>query len=158
MDELMGATSVDDLLNIDLEAIGDLPLYLGEVNPCFCKFEITAIDKKMAEKNKDYPNGRPYISVQYKLLEVVEMKDPNAEPPKAEGVVGENFWLHKDPSESIKYFKARFAEIAPLQGWKTVNDIIDGGKGLICVANLSSRADKDDSSVHYAQIRNLKLA
>jgi hypothetical protein len=149
-------TSVDlnDLLDTQLDDIADLPEFKNfPVGGYRCAVTMEA--KKIGSKNA--------VEVQLKMLEVLELSDPEAVPPNVGDSCNACYFHSAEYGwGSLKKIAAQFAEVA---GSGSLKDIVAAVKGIECTVITSLRADKKhnalpenkDSPRYYLEIKELAV-
>lgn len=155
---------LDNLLDQNISDIDDLPSY--KVPPAgFYKLEITKAEQKEVKISGD--RVAPTLQMEYKILEVVDLKDQSqaTEINRDEGgqpnqVFNEAYFFipGQDTSKTVAAIKTAFKEVASGLGFTTMSELVNGLNGLTIFATVEHRKDKDDKEKVYARVGNVKLA
>lgn len=120
-----------DLLDMVLEDIADLPE--------FKNFPVGAYRCAVTMESKKI-GAHPAVEVQLKLMEVLELANPEDTPPKESDTCNASFML--DNEYGLANFKKVAAKFADLAGSSQLRTIVDAVKDIDCTVLTGLRADK----------------
>lgn len=143
--------NLDELLDITLDDIEDLPsfdLFPIGTHHCLCSF-----DTKEA-------NGKQAIEFSIKLVETIELANPEDQAPKAGDTNSTLFFLENEFGlGAFKRIAKVFAEALNLT---SIRDVIEGVKDVEAAITTSKRLDKktkkDTGEIkYYLDIKEVKV-
>lgn len=142
------STSIDSLLDCTLDDLADLPE--------FKNFQEGAHRVTASWGTKDL-NGKGYVTLDFKLLETLELADANAEQEGKEGdECGTIFDLTNEFGQGkLKKAAAPFLESL---GMTKIRELVEGAQDIECVVLTGLRTDKKDASKIYLQLNDIQIA
>jgi len=137
---------VNSLLDATLDDLEDLP--------SFQPFSAGA-HRVLASMELKEINGKSAIELSFKMLETLELANPNDEPPKANDTANTMFMLDNE------YGRGNLKKVAtPLGaalGATSIREIVEQTKDIECVILSSVRVDKNDPDKKYLQVKELNV-
>ena len=139
-------SDIDSLLDSTLDDIADLPEF--KVFPAGAyKVAATFTQKKIGDNDA--------IELSLKLLEVVELADPQDTPPVAGDVSSTAFMLNNE--FGLGNFKKCAVPFGSALALSSMRDIIEGVKDIECMVITSVRTDKKDKDKHYLNVKEIQV-
>ncbi len=139
-------SELDSLLDSTLDDLEDLPSFQpfpAGAHKCLATFE-----------QKDI-NGKPAIELNFKLVESLELVDPNGVQAKEGDESSTMFMLDNEYGRgNLKKCATPFAEALNLS---SIRDVIEQVKEVECVIISSIRVDKNDPDKKYLNIKELQV-
>ena len=154
-------SDLNDLLDATLDDLEDLP--------SFQPFPVGA-HKVLASFDTKEINGKQAVSLDFKLVEVLELADasiteeienaagdliPNPKFPKAGDSAGTMFMLDNEYGRgNLKKCATPFGEALELS---TIREIIEGVKEVECIVLTGLRKDKNDPDKFYLDVKEIQV-
>lgn len=147
------AISIDDLLDGTLDDLADMP--------AFKPFPEGAHKLKLNFETKEV-GGVACVETKLTIVETVELKDVNAEPPKAGDSTNILFMLRKKDGTANEIgqgqFKALMTALAPaFPEAKNNREIMAAAEGFEVLGATGQRKDKTDATKVYTTLDNVIL-
>lgn len=141
MSDIMNA-----LLDATLDDIADLPefkTYPAGAHRVLASFDVKEI------------NGKAAIELAFTYLEAIELADANDKAPNANDACSTMFMMDNEYGQGN--FKKCAAPFAEAMGFATNREIVEGVKGVECIILTSLRADKNDKTKFYLQVKEISV-
>jgi len=138
--------SVTDLLDEKLDDLEDLP----EFKP----FPPGA-HQVTASFSSDEINGKAVVKLDFKLISVQELANPEDVEPKPGDTAGTIFMLDNEFGRgNLKKLAKPFQEAL---GLSTIREIVEQAKDVECVILTSIRVDKKDPDREYLNVKEIHI-
>lgn len=139
-------SDLDNLLDSTLEDLEDLPSfepYPAGTHKCLATFDTKEI------------NGKAAIELSFKMVECLELADPQDKEPAAGDTSNTMFMLDNEFGRgNLKKCAVPFAESLNLS---SVREVIETVKDVECVVITSLRTDKNDPDKKYLQVKEIAV-
>ena len=139
--------NLDSLLDATLDDLADLPefaIFHPGAHRVSVEFSVKEINKK------------PAVEMKMKLLETLELADPDQVPQAPGTETSIAFMLENEFGQGN--LKKIMAPLAEAFGTSSLRDTMNAAKGTECNVVSSTRADKLDKDRLYMQIKSLEVA
>lgn len=149
MSELLGKEelkelSIDELLDIDLEAVEDMQ---GFLLPPKGFYRLVINESGLSEAG-----DTQVIKIGLAIGETLELVNSSDEPAPEGGQFDQTYF----PGFGVQQFKTEFAEVAKSQGFTTFGELINGLAGMEITAHIGHRKDKNDKDKFYPTISKIE--
>lgn len=139
-------SDLDNLLDSTLDDLEDLP--------SFAPFSAGA-HKVLATFGTKEINGKSAVTLDFKMIESLELANPQDTMPKEGDSAGTMFMLDNEFGRgNLKKAAAPFAEMVGSSGLRA---IVEGVQDVECVVITSLRKDKNDPDKKYLQIKEIQV-
>lgn len=139
-------SDLDNLLDSTLDDLEDLPSFApfsAGTHKCLATFDTKEI------------NGKAVIVLSFKMVECLELADPQDKEPAAGDTSNAMFILDNEFGRgNLKKCALPFAESLNLS---SVREVIETVKDVECVVITSLRADKNDPDKKYLQVKEIAV-
>ncbi len=139
-------SNLDSLLDSTLDDLADLPSYKpfpSGAHRCLASFAVKDI------------SGRAAFELSFKLLETLEMANPDDEASKEGDEASTMFIMDNEFAQGE--FKKCAAPFAETLGFSTNREIMEGVQGVECVIITSIRIDKKDPDKRYMKVKEISV-
>jgi hypothetical protein len=137
---------LNSLLDATLDDLDDLPE--------FKNFPVGAHRVLASFSVKDI-NGNVAIELGFKYVEAVELTDTNDVEPKQGDTASTMFMMANEFGQGN--FKRCAKPFAEALGFSTNREIVEGVKDVECIVVTSLRADKNDKTKFYMQVKEIAV-
>ena len=138
--------SMSDLLDATLDDLEDLPEF-KPFNPGAHKCSATFAEKEI--------NGKQVVELSLKLIETLELSDPQQEADKPGAESSTIFMLDNEYGRgNLKKCATPFGVAL---GFSTIRQIVEGVKDAECLILTSIRVDKTDPDRKYLNIKEIQI-
>lgn len=138
--------SLDQLLDATLDDLDDLP--------SFQPFPAGA-HKVLATFGTKEINGKSVVTLDFKMIESLELANTQDEPPKEGDVANTMFMIDNEFGlGNLKKCAAPFTEMIGSSG---LRDIVEGVKDVECVIVTGIRTDKSDPDKKYLNVKEIQV-
>lgn len=139
-------SALDELLDLQLDDLEDLP--------SFQPFPIGA-HRCLATFGTKEISGKPTVTLEFKMLENIEMANSQDEVPKEGDTCGTIFMLDNEYGRgNLKKVSAPFMEAL---GFKQLRELVEGAKDVEVVLISGLRVDKNDPDKKYIQVKEIQV-
>ena len=139
-------SDLDNLLDVTLDDLEDLP--------SFAPFPAGA-HKVLATFEAKEISGKPAVELSFKLLETIELVNPDDKEPKEGDTSNTMFMLDNEYGRgNLKKCAAPFGEAL---GFSTIREIVEGAKDVECIVLTGLRTDKNDPDKKYLQVKEIQI-
>jgi len=139
-------SDLDTLLDATLDDLEDLPEFKpfpGGAHRVLASFEAKTVGIKTA------------IELSFKLLETMELTNPQDEPSKPGDTASTLFFL--DNEYGVGNFKRCAKPFAEALAFSTNREIVEGVKEVECVIITSIKKDKNDPDKKYLNVKEIQV-
>jgi hypothetical protein len=139
-------SDMNDLLDATLDDLEDLP----EFKPF-----APGAHRVLATMEEKEINGKQAIELSFKMMETLELADPQDEAPKEGDTSNTMFMLDNEYGRgNLKKCGKPFGDAL---GLTTLREIVEGVKEVECVIITSVRPDKNDPDKKYLQVKEIQV-
>jgi hypothetical protein len=139
-------SDLDTLLDSTLDDLEDLPQ--------FAVFPAGA-SKCLATLSSKDVNKKPAIELSFKMVESIELVDPQATAPKEGDQSSSLFFLDNEFGRGK--FKAIAGYFADYVGSTRLRDIVEGVKDVEVILVSAAKVDKHDDTKIYLEVKELQV-
>lgn len=147
MTATLDSLGLDGLLDSTLDDIADLPSF--EPFPAGAHRVLVSMEHKEI-------NEKPSVELELKMLEVLELADPNTAVAPVEGDTCTLAYF-LDNEFGLGKFKEVAVPFAAALGVSSLRDVIEQVKDIECVVISNTRPDKKDPERVYMNIKELQI-
>ena len=139
-------SDLDNLLDATLDDLEDLP--------SFTPFPPGA-HRVLASFSAKEINGKAAVDLEFKMLECLELVNPDEAMPKEGDTSNAMFMLGNEWGRGgLKKCATPFGAAL---GFTTIREIVEGVQGVECVIITSLRKDKNDPDKQYLQVKEIQV-
>lgn len=139
-------SDLDNLLDATLDDIADLP--------SFAPFSAGAHRVSASFGTKEI-GGKTAITLDFKMIETLELANPQDPMPKAGDESNTMFIISNE--YGLGNFKKCAAPFAAAMGFKNNREIVEGVKDVECILVSTIRVDKNDPDKQYLSVKELSV-
>lgn len=140
------STELDSLLDMTLDDLEDLP--------SFAPFPIGA-HRVLASFNTKDINGSPSVTLDFKMIENIEMANSQDEVPKEGDTSNTMYRLGNKYAEgNLKKVAAPFMKAL---GFTKIGELIEGANDIECIIITGLRPDKNDKDKFYLDVKEVEV-
>ena len=139
-------SDLDNLLDATLDDLDDLPSF-KPFSPGAHRVLATFGTKEI--------NSKAAVTLDFKLIETLELADPQDAMPKEGDESNTMFMLDNEFGQgNLKKCAAPFSEAL---GFTTIREIVEGVKEVECIIITSIRPDRNDPDKKYLQVKEIQV-
>lgn len=143
-------SNIDDLLDSTLDSLADLPEF--KIFPAGAYMGTIELAVKKMGDNQG-------VELTFKNQEVMELAEPTAEAPAVDATTSVGFILNNEFGQgAFKKVVAALKEGLGMPEDSTSRQVMEAAKGATCVVMFATRADKNDKTKFYQQLKDIKVA